>query len=156
MIIVPILWVFLMDCRARRLRSRFYSGPIDDDAIDSLYQLVWRLKRDIMARIYRFNANFREVARYPGIVLGLVPIGSFSPDEGDRTSDFSKSVPRVDIGKFGQRCAGSLRLGIFLIGIPRQDESAIHLPQGKFGALPIQRKAWRVFLLGEMSHRLLD
>src|SRR5215467_4067946 len=119
-----------MDCRARRSRSRFYSGPIEDDAIDGLYQLVWRLERDIMARIYRFNANFWEVARYPCIVLGLVPIGSFSPDEGDRASDLPNSVPRVDIGKFGQRRAWSLRLGIFLVGIPRQDESTIHLPEG--------------------------
>src|SRR5262245_3771128 len=145
-----------MYCCVRRLRSRFYSDPIDHDAIDGLYQIVWRLERDVMARIDRFNANFWKVARYPCIMLGFVPIGSFPPDEGDWTGDLRKSVPRVDIRIFGQRRAWSLRLCIFLIGIPRQDESTIHLPQGKFGALAIQRKAWRVFLLGEMSHRLLD
>src|SRR5262249_37462447 len=64
-------------------------------------------------------------------------------------------VPRIDIGKFWQRRAWSLRLGIFLIGIPRQNESAIHLLQGKLGAFAIQREAWRVFLLGGVSHRLL-
>src|SRR4029077_12093585 len=93
---------------------------------------------------------------YRGIVRRLVPIGSFPADEGDRTGDLPKRIPRIDIRIFGQRRAWSLRLGILLIGISRQDQSTIHLFQGKLGALAIQRKAWRVFLFGEMSHRLLD
>src|ERR1700685_3099733 len=109
-----------------------------------------------MTRIYRFYTNFREVACDPGIVLGLVSIGSFPSDESDRTSDLTERIPRIDICMLGQLCPWSLRLGVFLIGIPRQGESTIHVPHGKFGTLPIERKAWRAFLLSEIRHRLLD
>jgi len=83
----------LLSTAARDAQDRGPIRPIDHDAIDGFYQLVWRLERDIMARIYRFDANFWEVARYPGIVLGLIPIGSFPTDEGDRTGDLPKRVP---------------------------------------------------------------
>src|SRR5258708_12529956 len=80
-----------------------------------------------MTRIDRFHTNAREVPRYLGIVLGLVSIRSFPPDERDRAIDLTKRIPRIDIAELGHRCAGRLGLGVVLISVPRQDDPAISL-----------------------------